>query len=74
MARSAYCNAVRNFLLEVIMLCTRHVPLHPALLGRVRGGILSIDAGRAATNLQHIRESQENFNYITWMEKGEGRS
>ena len=24
------------------MLCTRHVPLYPALLGRVRGGILYI--------------------------------
>lgn len=34
------------------MLCTRHVPLFPALLGRVRGGILSIDAGRAARGHQ----------------------
>jgi hypothetical protein len=34
--------------------------------------MLSIYAGRAATNLQHVRESQENFNYITWMEKRGG--
>jgi len=67
---SVYCNAVREFLLVVVMLCRpRLCPVGP-----VRGGIilLIINPGRAVANLQYVRKSQETSTISHGWEKRGG--
>src|SRR6266566_4404960 len=65
-------NAVCEFLLVVVMLCARHVPLYPGLLGPVHGGDFINKCGSSGRQPATRTETPRNFNYITWTEERGG--